>query len=33
MPITIAAMLNVVDFSGDEKLSVRMAAQIDRIFP
>ena len=31
MPITIAAMLNVVDFSGDEKLSARMAAQIDRI--
>ena len=31
MPITIAAMLNVVDFSSDEKLSARMAAQIDRI--
>lgn len=32
MPITVAAMLNVVDFSGDEKLGARMAAQIDRIF-
>jgi hypothetical protein len=32
MPITIAAMLNVVDFSGDEPLSTRMAVQIDRIF-
>jgi len=31
MPITVAAMLNVVDFSGDQKLSARMAAQIDRI--
>lgn len=32
MPITIAAMLNVVDFSGGEKLSARMARQVDRIF-
>ncbi|MEZ0294986.1 MAG: hypothetical protein ACAI35_00875 [Candidatus Methylacidiphilales bacterium] len=32
MPITIAAMLNVVDFSGDDDLSARMRAQIDRIF-
>lgn len=32
MPITLAAMLNVVDFCGDEDLSKRMGAQIDRIF-
>jgi hypothetical protein len=32
IPITIAAMLNVVDFSGDAELSARMAAQVDRIF-
>lgn len=32
MPITIAAMLNVVDFSRDEELSTRMSAQIDRIY-
>jgi hypothetical protein len=32
MPITIAAMLNVVDFSGDAELAARMAAQIDRIY-
>ncbi|HSI10903.1 MAG TPA: hypothetical protein VK961_02610 [Chthoniobacter sp.] len=31
MPITVAAMLNVVDFSVDPDLSARMAAQIDRI--
>lgn len=32
MPITIAAMLNVVDFGGDKELSTRMAAQVDRIY-
>ncbi|MFA4943467.1 MAG: hypothetical protein WC789_02055 [Lentisphaeria bacterium] len=32
MPITVAAMLNVVDFAGDPGLAKRMAAQVDRIF-
>lgn len=32
IPITIAAMLNVVDFARDAELSQRMAAQIDRIY-
>jgi hypothetical protein len=32
MPITIAAMLNVVDFCDDKELAGRMAAQVDRIF-
>lgn len=32
MPITISAMLNVADFSGDGELSRRMSAQIDRIY-
>jgi hypothetical protein len=31
MPITVGAMLNVVDFSGNAELSARMAAQIDTI--
>ena len=31
MPITIGAMLNVVDFSNDDELAARMSAQIDRI--
>ncbi len=32
MPITIAAMLNVVDFCGDTELAARMSAQVDRIY-
>ncbi|MCC5843070.1 MAG: hypothetical protein JJU05_02335 [Verrucomicrobia bacterium] len=32
MPITIAAMLNVLDFSGDAGLKERMRIQIDRIY-
>lgn len=32
MPITITAMLNLVDFSGYQELSSRMAEQVDRIF-
>ena len=32
MPITIAAMLNVVDFGGDADLAARMSAQVDRIY-
>ena len=32
MPITIAAMLNVVDFGGDAELSARMSAQLDRLY-
>lgn len=30
-PITVSAMLNVVDFSGDKELSSRMSAQVDRV--
>jgi len=32
MPITIGAMLNVVDFGGDTELSARMGSQVDRIY-
>ncbi|MBC8041684.1 MAG: hypothetical protein H7Y06_14165 [Opitutaceae bacterium] len=32
MPITIGAMLNVVDFGGDAALATRISAQIDRIY-
>jgi len=32
LPITVGAMLNIVDFSPDPGLSRRMARQIDRIF-
>ncbi|MDF3056627.1 MAG: hypothetical protein K0R17_842 [Rariglobus sp.] len=32
MPITIAAMLNIVDFGGDPELAARMSAQVDRIY-
>lgn len=32
MPLTLAALLNLVDFSGDENISRRAAAQADRIF-
>ncbi len=32
MPITIAAMLNVIDFGGDADLSRRLGAQVDRIY-
>lgn len=32
MPLTVAAMLNVVDFSGDPALSGRAAALVDRVF-
>ncbi|MCX7007176.1 MAG: hypothetical protein NTY53_07995 [Kiritimatiellaeota bacterium] len=32
MPLTLAALLNLVDFSGDEAIARRAAAQVDRIF-
>lgn len=32
MPLTAAALMNLVDFSGDEAMSRRAAAQVDRIF-
>lgn len=32
MPITVAAMLNVIDFGGDAELSRRMGALVDRIY-
>ncbi len=32
MPITIAAMLNIVDFGGDAELATRLSAQVDRIY-
>lgn len=32
MPITVAALMNVVDFSGDQALSDRARALVDRIF-
>jgi hypothetical protein len=32
MPITIGAMLNVIDFGGDAELASRLAAQVDRIY-
>jgi hypothetical protein len=32
MPITVAAMLNIIDFGGDAELSARLSAQVDRIY-
>jgi len=32
MPITIGAMLNIIDFGGDAELSARLSALVDRIY-
>ncbi|HEY0945793.1 MAG TPA: hypothetical protein VGD81_11015 [Opitutaceae bacterium] len=32
MPITVAGMLNVIDFSGDPELSARMSALVDGVY-